>query len=153
MSVADSNDYVYGLDIGGTKIEIAVFTRQLTLVDSWRTPTPTDNYSSFIETIVSLIQQADKKYGSQVAIGIGMPGIIDKYGKVKSANIPCATGESIERDLQNTLQRTVVIENDCHLFALSESNGGAGDNHHIVYGAIIGTGAAGGPVFKWQVTY
>lgn len=138
------NDYLYGLDIGGTKIEIAVFTPQLTLVDSWRTATPTSDYSSFIATVVGLIKQADDKYGTDKTIGIGMPGIIDKNGKVKSANVPCATGKKIKQDLQRALQRQICIENDCHLFALSEANGGAGAEQRLVYGAIIGTGAAGG---------
>ncbi|WP_448551113.1 ROK family protein [Thalassotalea montiporae] len=143
--------YCYGLDIGGTKIEIAVFDNQLNLVDSWRTPTPTDNYQAFIATVAGLVQQAEQKFGATNTIGIGMPGIIDSQGRVKSANIPCATGQQLAQDLQQALAQPIHIANDCHLFALSEANGGAGDGKMNVYGAIIGTGAAGGFCINGQL--
>lgn len=148
--VSNDKKITYGIDIGGTKIEIGLFTsigilcEELQLLDSWRVATPTDNYDEFIQAIVSLVADADQRTQQQGVIGIGMPGIRDKHGKLKSANVPCATGKSITEDLSLALNRQVVIGNDCQLFTLSESCGGAGKNHTNVYGAIIGTGAAGG---------
>jgi len=135
---------IYGVDIGGTKIEIGLFSSDLKFIDSWRTLTPTDNYSEFINTIVNLNKEADRRCGKKGFVGIGMPGIIDKDGLVKSANVPCATGRNIVEDLNKALECEISIGNDCRLFALSESVGGAGDLYKSVYGAIIGTGAAGG---------
>lgn len=140
----DEEPIIYGLDIGGTKIEIGIFTQELQLLDSWRTPTPTKSYSEFIQTIGNLVIEANSRYANNAIIGIGMPGIIDKNGLVKSANVPCSTGKNIINDLNEVLQCQVSIGNDCRLFALSESVGGAGDGYKRVYGAIIGTGAAGG---------
>ncbi len=134
----------YGIDIGGTKIEIGLFSSSLKLVDSWRTSTPTNNYNEFINTIVDLITEADRRCEQKGFVGVGMPGIIDKNGLVKSANVPCATGKNIVEDLSNSLECKISIGNDCRLFALSESVGGTGDGYQSVYGAIIGTGAAGG---------
>ncbi|MCJ8293842.1 MAG: ROK family protein [Colwellia sp.] len=135
---------IYGLDIGGTKIEIGVFTDELQLIDSWRTPTPTTSYSEFVSTIINLINEANSRYEKKAIVGIGMPGIIDKNGLVKSANVPCSTGKNIIADLNDILNCSISIGNDCRLFALSESVGGAGEGYKRVYGAIIGTGAAGG---------
>jgi len=140
----NNTSMIYGLDIGGTKIEIGVFTQELQLLDSWRTPTPTKSYSDFIQTIGNLVIDANSRYSTKAIIGIGMPGIIDKNGLVKSANVPCATGKNIIKDLDEALHCEVSIGNDCRLFALSESVSGAGDGYKRVYGAIIGTGAAGG---------
>ncbi|KGJ88680.1 ROK family protein [Thalassotalea sp. ND16A] len=134
----------YGLDIGGTKIEIGIFNSELTMLESWRIETPTQNYDEFLDAIHGLIKQADELSGQRGSIGIGMPGIIDNENKVKSANVPCATGKFIVQDLQKRVGREISIANDCRLFALSESYGGAGDNQPVVYGAIIGTGAGGG---------
>ncbi|MFT5759491.1 MAG: N-acetylglucosamine kinase [Alteromonadaceae bacterium] len=134
----------YGVDIGGTKIEIGVFTSELTLIDSWRIQTPTTNYKAFINAIVTLVNDANSRYSQKGNVGIGMPGIIDKNGLVKSANVSCATGKNIIADLTLALKSDISTGNDCRLFALSESIGGAGDNFKSVYGAIIGTGAAGG---------
>jgi len=144
LSTPDNNQIIYGLDIGGTKIEIGVFTSELQLIESWRKPTPTNSYGEFVSTIVDLINEANSRYSTKAVIGIGMPGIIDKNGLVKSANVPCATGKNIITDLQYILNCKLSIGNDCRLFALSESVGGAGDGFKRVYGAIIGTGAAGG---------
>lgn len=135
---------IYGLDIGGTKMEIGIFTNELVLIDSWRVPTPTDNYNEFLNAIYNLVTDADKRYNCKGLLGIGMPGIIDNNNKVKCANIPCATGKLLSEDLHKMLDRNITIANDCRLFALSESTGGAGDKQSVVYGAIIGTGAAGG---------
>jgi N-acetylglucosamine kinase len=144
MSVKSNTIITYGLDIGGTKIEIGLFNESLEVTDSWRVPTPTDNYDDFLNAIVALIHEADDRCNSLGTIGIGMPGIMDKNDCVKSANIPCATGKPLVIDLEKKLGRKVAVANDCRLFALSESCGGAGDKQKIVYGAIIGTGAGGG---------
>jgi len=134
----------YGIDIGGTKIEIGIFTPELDMIESWRVSTPTENYHELLFTICDLISMADKKTGKKGSIGIGMPGIIDNANKVKSANVSCATGKCISDDLKNIIGRDIAIANDCRLFSLSESHDGAGHKQDVVYGAIIGTGAGGG---------
>ena len=141
----------YGLDVGGTKIEIGIFTSNLKLIDSWRVSTPTTDYNELLNTICNLIEEADKRSGQQGSIGIGMPGIVDKKNRIKSANVPCATGKLITNDLQRRLKRNISIANDCRLFALSECIGGAGENKAIVYGAILGTGSAGGLCINGQL--
>ncbi len=143
-NINEENPMIYGIDIGGTKIEIGVFSSELALIDSWRAPTPTDDYKTLINTIVTLVSVANIRYSKKGIVGIGMPGIIDKNGLVKSANVPCATGKNIIKDLTLALKCDISTGNDCRLFALSESIGGSGDNYKRVYGAIIGTGAAGG---------
>lgn len=142
---------IYGLDIGGTKIEIGVFTPEFNLIESWRVPTPTEEYDKLLLAISSLIFEADERFLNCMSIGIGMPGIIDKNNRVKSANVPCATGKVITDDLQKLIDRKISIANDCRLFALSESIGGAGDKKSVVYGAIIGTGAGGGLCINGQL--
>jgi N-acetylglucosamine kinase len=146
----NTDNITYGLDIGGTKIEIGIFSQLLNeptnlhLLNRNRLVTPTKDYKSFIDVLVHAIQHADEIAGCKGDIGIGMPGILDKNGQVISANIPCATGHNVQQDLQERLGRKVSAGNDCRLFALSESHGGSGDGFKRVYGAIVGTGAAGG---------
>lgn len=137
---------IYGLDIGGTKIEITCFDDDLCKLDGERVATPVDDFGEFIDTLVTLIEAADQRHGNRGLIGIGMPGLIDGEGRTLSANVPCASGKNVSQVLQSRLNRPVTIENDCRLFALSEAHGGAGDGYAHVYGAILGTGAAGGLV-------
>lgn len=135
---------VYGMDIGGTKIETAIFDDDLNLIQSWRVNTPTNNYESFIEVIEQQVIKADQYTGQRCNLGIGMPGLINSEGRVLSANVPCATNKDIANDLSSLLKRAINIKNDTRCFALSEATLGAGENYARVFGAIIGTGAAGG---------
>ena len=132
-----------GLDVGGTKIELAIFDEQLALVESWRTPTPTTNYEDFLQTITEMVNQADNKRQGQNSVGIGIPGFIDQAGRTVSTNVPCLTGECLSVDLPRRLGRPVGIDNDSRNFVYSEANGGAGEHARHVLGVILGTGMAG----------
>lgn len=137
---------IYGIDIGGTKTEITIFDDNLDQKDNWRIKTPTKNYQEFISALSLMIFEADEKFNVKGKVGIGMPGIADQNGKSLSANIAIANGKNVSKDLEGLIHRTVLCENDCRCFALSEANGGAGNDFKSVYCAIIGTGAAGGYV-------
>ena len=137
---------IYGVDIGGSKIELVVFDDGLEPVARERIATPTDDYSAFTAIVTDLLRKADATYGSDAPIGIGMPGLVDENGLAFCANVPCAIGKAVADDLSALIGRRVIMENDCRLFALSEATGGAGSNYRNVFGAILGTGAAAGIV-------
>ena len=135
----------YGLDIGGTKIEIAQFDQQFNRISSSRITTPTEDYEAFLNSITRLVSDADQKTNQRGSVGIGLPGVLSQQtGTLLSSNIPCANGMPLQKDLTEKLQRPIAIENDCRAFAFSESNGGAADSFPLVFGAILGTGAGGG---------
>ena len=142
---------LYGLDIGGSKTEIALFDEQLELQHRWRVPTPTTDYQQFIETIASLVEQADTKTGVKGRVGIGMPGVVDENNRLLCANIPCANGKNVIEALQQRLKRPIIIENDSRCFVISEALYGAGAGYNNVFCAIIGTGAAGGLAINGQI--
>jgi len=135
---------IYGLDIGGTKIEIAIFNKNLELIESKRISTPTSCYLTFIDALVELVTQADEKYGKKGSVGMGIPGLINKNGQSLSSNIPCINNKNVASDFKARINRNIVIENDCRCFVLSEAVIGAGKGYKNVFGAIIGTGASGG---------
>jgi len=135
---------VYGLDIGGTKIEIAVFTEQFQLLERWRVPTPTDDYPQFLATISEQITKADQFLGKRAPVGIALPGVVASQGVVISSNVACLNQRTVAADLKAQLQRPVALGNDCRLFVLSEATLGAGRGFSRVFGVILGTGAGGG---------
>lgn len=135
---------LYGIDIGGSKIEIGIFDQQLACQHSWRVETPKHDYKQLITTLISLITQADSITGEKAPIGIGMPGVLDDNNCSLCANIPCANGQNMLATLQTHLNRPVVIENDSRCFVISEALHGAGAAYTNVFCAVIGTGAAGG---------
>jgi N-acetylglucosamine kinase len=135
---------MYGIDIGGTKIELAAFDDSFNPVAHWREATPTGDYDAFIETLAALVEKADAHFGLEGRVGLGLPGIVTSDGRSLCSNIPAATGRTIAKDLAARLGRHVHCENDCRCFAISEAVGGAGHGYRRVYGAIIGTGLSGG---------
>src|SRR5579872_892411 len=146
MSTADKSLRVYyGLDIGGTKMELVVCTDALEVCYRRRVATPTSDYEGFLETIAHLLQEADAEFGEGAAVGLGMPGVTDPVtGQQVSSNVPALNGRQVVRTLQERLGRPVYAGNDCQSFALSEANGGAAAGYPSMFGAVLGTGAAGG---------
>ncbi|ASK68720.1 N-acetylglucosamine kinase [Shewanella bicestrii] len=134
----------YGLDIGGTKIELAIFDTQLALQDKWRLSTPRQDYSAFMATLAEQIEKADRQCGERGTVGIALPGVVKADGTVISSNVPCLNQRRVAHDLAKLLNRTVAIGNDCRCFALSEAVLGVGRGYSRVLGMILGTGTGGG---------
>ncbi|MGI9282244.1 MAG: N-acetylglucosamine kinase [Endozoicomonas sp.] len=136
---------LYGLDIGGTKMELAVFDHEHNKLASKRVPTPTDSYDAFKNAIRELVLETDRELNTRGSVGIGIPGFINPdTGKAQCANVPCANNQNLKVDLELILDRPIKIENDANCFALSEALGGAGDGISTVFGVILGTGCGGG---------
>lgn len=135
-----------GLDIGGTKIELAACDEALNVLERERIATPGQDFEAFIEGIAELVQQSEARVGrAATAIGLGMPGIVDSTsGCQLSSNVPALNGQRVAPALSARLGRPVHMGNDCQCFALSEANGGAADGLPSMFGAILGTGAGGG---------
>jgi N-acetylglucosamine kinase len=140
----------YGIDMGGSKIELAVFDAQLTRRWQKRVPTPRDDYTALLAALVALVQEADAVVGGG-RIGIGVPGLIKADGTLFSANVPAASGRRVQDDLARLLGRDVRIDNDANCFALSEAWDDEFRAYPSVLGLILGTGVGGGLVFNGKV--
>ncbi|MGO1069134.1 ROK family protein [Lysobacter sp. CA199] len=136
----------YGIDIGGTKIELVACDAALEVRHRQRIATPQGDYAGFLAALEALVAAADAELGhAGTAIGIALPGVRDRRsGRQLSANVPALTGHSVAADLQTRLQRPLHFGNDLQCFALSEAHGGAAEGYPSMFGAILGTGAGGG---------
>lgn len=136
---------VHGIDVGGTKVELVSYDRNMHARHRQRIDTPGDDLGRFIEAVCGLVEAADARCGALGAVGLGLPGFVDpRTGCHVSANVPAIRGHQVGRLLQARLGRPVQVGNDCHCFALSEANGGAADGFPTMFGLVIGTGTAGG---------
>ncbi|UNK47927.1 ROK family protein [Lysobacter sp. S4-A87] len=136
----------YGIDIGGTKIELVACGHDLEVGYRRRINTPTQDYDAFLQAIAGLVRAADADLGeTATAVGIGVPGVVDRgSGRQLSANVPALTGQNVGADLQRLLRRPLHLGNDLQCFALSEAHGGAAEGYASMFGVILGTGAGGG---------
>jgi fructokinase len=140
-----------GVDLGGSKIEVAAFDALSELVRR-RIATPQGDYMGTVMAVAGLIEIIENELGQRGTVGIGIPGTESaQSGLIKNANSTCLIGKPLKRDLQTVLQREVRLANDANCFALSEAIDGAGQGAETVFGVILGTGVGGGIVVHEQV--
>jgi len=136
-----------GLDLGGTKTEIAALNAEGQIVYRERVASPRGDYPATLETIRNLVLSAEVELGAKGTVGLAMPGAISPAtGLVKNANSTWLNGKPFDRDLEQALERPVRLANDANCFALSEAVDGAGADARVVFGVIAGTGIGGGIV-------
>ena len=141
-----------GVDLGGTKIEIAALDGSGAFALRERHPSPTGDYEKTVHTIRDLVTAAETKLDRRCSVGVGIPGAISPAsGVVKNANSTWLNGKPLDRDLSAALSRPVRVANDANCFALSEAADGAGRGKHVVVGVILGTGVGGGIVVGGRV--
>lgn len=145
--------FQFGIDLGGTKTELIVLDRVGLIRFRQRVPTPAYDYQAILQTIVSIVRQAEATLGATAqALGIGAPGTpYGSDGRLKNANTTCLIGQPLATDLQNLLAIPVIVENDANCLVLSEATDGAGSDAVTVFGVILGTGVGGGLVVNKQL--
>jgi fructokinase len=141
-----------GVDLGGTKIELAVFDEDGGERLRRRTATPHSGYDDALEVLAHFIADAEAAAGGPCSVGVGMPGAISpRSGRVFNAYNTPFNGRRLKQDLEEKLKKEVRFANDANCFALSEAIDGAGKGAGVIFGAILGTGAGGGIVIDGQV--
>ena len=141
-----------GIDLGGTKTEIAVFDAAGAELLRRREPTPSDDYAATLALIVKLVSDAERELGTTGTIGIGTPGALSpSTGLMRNSNSTCLNQQPFKIDLQRTLAREVRVANDANCFVLSEATDGAAAGAASVFGVIIGTGVGGGIVINGRL--
>lgn len=145
----------FGIDLGGTKIELIALDRNGAPALRQRVPTPAGDYNATVKAITDLVQASAFELGcgpDEYSVGVGIPGTLSAdTGRVKNANSTCLIGNPLKQDLEVALQHEVRIANDADCFALSEATDGTGVGHGIVFGVILGTGVGGGLVVNGQI--
>ena len=142
----------FGIDLGGTKIEIVALATGGRELLRQRVATPHEDYGGILGTIATLVRDAEAQLGEPGTVGIGTPGSISRAtGLLRGSNSICLNGKPIKADLEALLGREVRVSNDANCFALSEASDGAGKDAETVFGAILGTGVGGGIVVRGNV--
>lgn len=152
-------DLNWGIDLGGTKIEILVLDpadndalcRQR--IDTQRE----QGREHVLSRVQTLVQATARKIGMRPqSIGIATPGVLDPVtGLLKNSNTTCLNGTPLKRDLERLLEVPVTLANDANCFALAETLLGVVPDEcphaDVVFGVILGTGVGGGVVVDGRV--
>lgn len=136
-----------GVDLGGTKIEVAVLDAERGFLLRERTPTPHHRYEAILATIAESVGMAKQRCRLPAGhpVGIGIPGCIDPLTqRVRGANTQVLNGQRLVHDLAQMLACPVRIENDANCLALSEAVDGAARGSQVAFAVILGTGCGAG---------
>ena len=161
---------IIGLDVGGTKIEIAIIDQQGKIILKNRVPTErSKGHQHIMNNIHHLILDAlnltNLSIDSIKGIGIGLPGAINpKTQMMINGNTDCFVGKSVASELKGLLNRPnlkINCANDANCFALAETIFGAGRevskdlnkevSELIGIGVILGTGCGSGIVINGRI--
>jgi len=139
----------FGIDLGGTKIEILALDKAGNEVYRKRIATPQGSYQATIKSISGLVLEAESDLNTHGSVGICTPGAISpSSGLLRNSNSTCLNHKPFLQDLQQSLARDIRIANDANCFTLSEAIDGSAQASNIVFGVIIGTGCGGGIVIN-----
>lgn len=142
----------FGIDLGGTKIELIALDASGQTLLRRRVPTPQNDYAATVAALAALVQDAESALGQTGTVGIGTPGgISPATGLMKNCNSTCLNGKPLQQDIERALHRDIRLANDANCFALSEATDGAAAGADVVFGVILGTGVGGGVVVRGQV--
>lgn len=144
---------LWGIDLGGTKIEGAILrsAEHPEVLFRSRIPTEADKgYQHILGQIAKMVDGMREASGDLPnRIGFATPGILDpKMGVMKNCNTVAMNGRPMKSDLESLLGRGVEMANDADCFALAEARYGVVKQQfpeaRVVFGVIMGTGVGGG---------
>jgi predicted NBD/HSP70 family sugar kinase len=138
-----------GIDLGGTKIELAALDGAGAIRLRRRVATPAGDYFATVKAVGELVDAAERELRATCSVGVATPGALSlATGRMKNANSTCLNGRPLKQDLEARLAREVRMANDANCFALSEAVDGAARDCAVVFGVILGTGVGGGIVIE-----
>jgi fructokinase len=150
---------IWGIDLGGTKIEGVVLPTDQDPNPIIRQRIDTEGAKGYLHVlgqVKKLVDEMRRQTGlDPSAIGFGTPGILDPVLQtMKNCNSTSLNGKTLHTDLEKLLGVPVRLANDANCFALAETRWGAGKNQpgaKMVFGIIMGTGVGGGIVFEGKI--
>jgi fructokinase len=155
-----SDNTLWGIDMGGTKIEGTILKagEQPEILFRERIATEAENgYDHICEQVKKLTDRMNDHAGYKPSrIGIGTPGILDPFsGLMKNCNTVSMNGKPMKADLETLLDTNLFMANDADCFALAETRYGVVRQKfpeaRVVFGVIMGTGVGGGIVVHNKV--
>ena len=158
MLPSDQNNYVIGVDVGGTKVAAGFVNRagEISHVSRVRMVSDADaaaGLNSVTEALDSLLAKAQENDWTIRTIGVCAPGPLDPHTGVviNPPNVTCWRNFPLAAEISNRYHLPVKIENDANAAALAEVLWGAGKGHSKVFYISIGTGIGTGFVLDGHI--
>ncbi len=143
------NQYALAVDVGGTKIAIALVDDELQITEKKTIPSHASTGSELWERIANATNMIlQKTQGEVVGIGIGSAGPIDlNAGTISPVNIPIwREFPIVEKFQQISKVERITLHGDAMALAHAEHKVGSGVGSRNMFGIVVSTGIGGGLV-------
>jgi glucokinase len=158
MAESNKNEYVVGVDLGGTKILSGVFGANLQLISTAKLSTKPqrgvqDVISRIARCVQDAIDEADLQMKHITAVGIGAPGAVnfDEGTVIFAPNMEGWKGVPLKKHLEKELGIPVFVENDCNIAALGVYGAELKPKPRSLLGIFVGTGIGGGLIINGEL--
>lgn len=145
---------VLAVDLGGTKLAVAVVSPHGELLAQLQEPTCQDGPQAGIEQIArmarTLLDAPEIAPLKVEAVGVGIPAVLERDSDfvIWGPNLNGWRDVALSPALEAALDLPVFVEYDGHTAVLAEYWLGAGRGFHSVVDVIIGTGIGGGMILE-----
>jgi glucokinase len=142
-----------GIEIGGTKLQVAVGTSSGLIVETIREAVPAGAGGREIRRIILELSRrlVDTHVISGIGVGFGGPVYVDSGKIARSHQVRGWEGFSLRAWLQGALDHPVTVENDANTAALAEARLGSGKDRNPVFYVTLGSGVGGGLVADGRI--
>ncbi len=143
---------VIGIDVGGTKALAGLVDENLRVIATTKRPTHGLDAAGLLAVLIDEIDELTAAAnGDVVAVGLGIPALLDSAGKAWQApNLRMIEGASVGPDLAERIGLPVVSDNDANCAVIAEHRIGAAQGATDVVLLTVGTGVGGGLVVANQ---
>ncbi|MFQ5329506.1 MAG: ROK family protein [Thermodesulfobacteriota bacterium] len=150
------DDYVIGVDIGGTNIKIGALLSNGDILTQMAVPSQVQEGRGQVVTIlVDSVNEIKRQVGDRncAGVGIGIAGAVNQRDGVvvQAPNLPGWEGFRIVDELSELLSCPIIIDNDANVFTLGEGWRGAARESMNYCCLTLGTGVGGGLVLDGRL--
>ncbi|MGX6442745.1 ROK family glucokinase [Neobacillus sp. K501] len=153
-----SEQWIVGVDLGGTTTKIAFLTMGGEILHKWEIPTDNSEKGKNITTNIAnaidvKLAELGEKKAKLIGIGMGAPGPVDYEAGVilNVVNLGWEDNFPLQDRLQEVTSLPVAIENDANSAALGEMWKGAGKGAKDIVCVTLGTGVGGGVIVAEKI--
>lgn len=157
MPEAPKQEYLIGVDLGGTKILAGVFTQQIKCLGKSKTSTKASRGASAVidriaHCIADAVDECDLDMKQIKGVGLGAPGAVDSHkGEVIVAPNLGWENQPLTKELEKALGVPVFLENDTNICTLGVYHVEFETKPKHMVGIFIGTGIGSGIIIDGKL--
>ncbi len=148
--------FIFGIDIGGTTVKCGLFTSTGELLDKWEITTDRTNHGENVprdiaNAVNAKIQEKFIERESVLGIGMGIPGpVLDDGTVLQCPNLGWGT-MNVAQIMNDLTGFKIKAGNDANVAALGEMWKGGGRGYDSCVMITLGTGVGGGIILDGNI--